>query len=133
MDLRLRTLMVSIWNFDRLGRNIFLGEVLIPMDERTDKGLLNESFAEWYDLQDQVSIKFYRSSTTSPSINIHHHYHHMSISQSINQSIQPSSYLGQSIFFSINYHFNCHLNNHHFSLHSQLNHHHYRYRHQHRS
>ena len=82
--------MVSIWNFDRLGRNIFLGEVLIPMDERTDKGLLNESFAEWYDLQDQVSIKFYRSSTTSPSINIHHHYHHMSISQSINQSIITS-------------------------------------------
>ncbi|XP_065056875.1 uncharacterized protein LOC135685055 isoform X8 [Rhopilema esculentum] len=57
VDLRLRTLMVSIWNFDRLGRNIFLGEVLIPMDEKTDKGLLNESFAEWYDLQDQKTVK----------------------------------------------------------------------------
>ena len=56
-DLRTKTLMVSIWNFDRLGRNIFLGEVLSPMAEKIDQGALMAHSSVWYELEDMVKIQ----------------------------------------------------------------------------
>ena len=47
--------MVSIWNYDRLGRNIFLGEVLTQMGEKIDRGELDGQNSEWYDLEEMVS------------------------------------------------------------------------------
>ncbi len=57
-ELSLRTLMVTIWNFDRFGRNIFLGEVPVIMSDVIEAGGLHQMNAEWYDLQEKVGICF---------------------------------------------------------------------------
>jgi len=50
-DLRTRTLWVAIWHLQRMGRNVFLGEVMIPMDTLIDHGNELESpTPKWYTL-----------------------------------------------------------------------------------
>ena len=47
--------MVTVWNYDRLGRNIFLGEVLIPMESVVDSQIeLENATPVWYTLQEKV-------------------------------------------------------------------------------
>eukprot|EP00794_Sanderia_malayensis_P000447 gene447-1088_t len=57
VDLRSRVLFVSIWNFDRFGRNIFLGEVVVPMDEQIEDNALDQGRAEWYELREKSQIQ----------------------------------------------------------------------------
>ncbi|XP_065675142.1 uncharacterized protein LOC100208668 isoform X8 [Hydra vulgaris] len=49
-DLRGRTLWVSVWHQERLGRNIFLGEVMLNMDSLVDKQELNTTIPKLYAL-----------------------------------------------------------------------------------
>ena len=58
-DLRTKTLMISLWNYDRLGRNIFLGEVLLPMVDKVDQGALTGHSSDWYDLEEMVGKHFH--------------------------------------------------------------------------
>ena len=50
--------MVSIWNYDRLGRNIFLGEVLTQMATIVDQGTFQQHTSEWYELEEMVRSHF---------------------------------------------------------------------------
>eukprot|EP00112_Aurelia_sp_Birch-Aquarium-sp1_P021907 Seg60.3 transcript_id=Seg60.3/GoldUCD/mRNA.D3Y31 product="Synaptotagmin-like protein 4" protein_id=Seg60.3/GoldUCD/D3Y31 len=55
-DLRTRTLMVSIWNNDRLGRNYFLGEVMLPLDRIVDDGVLSKPNTAWYPVKEKSTL-----------------------------------------------------------------------------
>ena len=49
-ELNSRTLWLSVWDWDRFGRNQFLGEVYIPLASLD----LTMSGSEWYSLQEKV-------------------------------------------------------------------------------
>ena len=50
-DVPHRTLWLSVWDFDRFGKNQFLGEVRLPLTKLD----LNDSTPHWHTLQDKVS------------------------------------------------------------------------------
>ena len=50
-DINSHTLWVSVWDWDRFGRNQFLGEVRLPLSSLD----LTDSTDKWYTLQDKVS------------------------------------------------------------------------------
>ena len=54
-DLDSRTLYVSVWDWDRFGRNQFLGEVRLPLSSLD----LTDSTDKWYTLQDKVYKALY--------------------------------------------------------------------------
>ena len=45
-----RTLWLSVWDFDRFGKNQFLGEVRLPLSSVD----LNDPTPHWHTLQDKV-------------------------------------------------------------------------------
>ena len=49
-ELDSRTLWLSVWDWDRFGRNKFLGEVRLPLSSLD----LTDSSNHWHYLQDQV-------------------------------------------------------------------------------
>ena len=49
-DLSSRTLWLSVWDWDRFGRNQFLGEVRLPLSSLD----LTDTTNHWYSLQDKV-------------------------------------------------------------------------------
>ena len=51
-ELENRTLWLTVWHNDTFGRNDFLGEVSIPMDEYT----FTKTSPRWYPLQDRVGL-----------------------------------------------------------------------------
>eukprot|EP00111_Clytia_hemisphaerica_P002879 TCONS_00008147-protein len=54
-DLRLRTLSLTIWHQEKLGRNVFLGEVMQDMSTLLDNGsLYGTPTTNWYDLQEKA-------------------------------------------------------------------------------
>ena len=53
-ELNSRTLWLSVWDWDRFGRNQFLGEVHIPLASLD----LSISSSGWYNLQDKVHVVF---------------------------------------------------------------------------
>ena len=54
-DLRLRTLSLTIWHQEKLGKNVFLGEVMQNLNELLDSGrLYGIPSPEWFDLQEKV-------------------------------------------------------------------------------
>ena len=50
-ELPSRTLWLTVWDWDRLGKNEFLGEVKLPLVEVN----LEDSGHKWYPLKDTVS------------------------------------------------------------------------------
>ena len=46
------TLWLSVWDWDRFGRNQFLGEVRLPLSSAD----LNDKEDHWHTLQDQVRL-----------------------------------------------------------------------------
>ena len=54
-ELNSRTLSLSVWDWDRFGRNQFLGEIHIPLASLD----LTISSSEWYNLQDKVHMYTY--------------------------------------------------------------------------
>ena len=50
-DIGTCTLWLSVWDWDRFGRNKFLGEVRLPLSSLD----LTDSSNRWYDLEDPVS------------------------------------------------------------------------------
>ena len=50
-DVGSRTVWVSVWDWDRFGRNQFLGEVRLPLASLD----LTDATDHWHSLQDQVS------------------------------------------------------------------------------
>ena len=51
-DLVNRTLWLSVWDWDRLGRNQFLGEIRLPLSTLD----LTDSSEHWHTLQDKVGF-----------------------------------------------------------------------------
>ena len=51
VEIRKKTLWVSVWHWDRYGRNQFLGEVCLPLSSLD----LTDSTDKWFTLQDRVS------------------------------------------------------------------------------
>ncbi len=51
-DLSSHTLWLSVWDWDRFGRNQFLGEIRLPLSTLD----LSDSTDQWYTLHDQVCI-----------------------------------------------------------------------------
>ena len=49
-DIPHRTLWLSVWDFDRFGKNQFLGEVRLPLSSVD----LNDPAPRWHTLQDKV-------------------------------------------------------------------------------
>ena len=49
-ELAHRTLWLSAWDWDRFGRNRFLGEIYIPLSSLN----LSDTADSWYTLQDKV-------------------------------------------------------------------------------
>ena len=47
-----KTLCLSVWDWDRFGRNSFLGEVCVPLSELD----LSEKMEKWWPLVDTVSV-----------------------------------------------------------------------------
>ena len=47
-----RTLWLSVWDWDRFGRNHFLGEVRLPLSSVD----LSDPTQHWYTLQDKVGM-----------------------------------------------------------------------------
>lgn len=60
-DLPKKTLWLSVWDWDRFGRNSFLGEVRVPLAELD----LREKMDKWWPLVDTVS-----SATSMPHDNM---------------------------------------------------------------
>ena len=60
-ELESRTLWVSVWDWDRFGRNQFLGEVRLPLSSLD----LSDTNDHWHALQDKVCT---RSSTTVQTV-----------------------------------------------------------------
>jgi len=55
-DLRTRTLWIAVWHQERLGRNIFLGEVMLNLDNLVDEGTeLEQPTPKWYTLCEKGS------------------------------------------------------------------------------
>ena len=55
-ELLTRTLFVSVWH-KTIGRNYFLGEVKVPMNNFVEAGnSLEQSVAKWYTLTDKVRL-----------------------------------------------------------------------------
>lgn len=52
-DVGSRTLWVSVWDWDRFGRNQFLGEVRLPLASLD----LTDVSDHWHNLQDQASFQ----------------------------------------------------------------------------
>ena len=52
-DLRTRTLWISVWHQEKVGRNIFLGEVMLNMEPMMDN--LREPIPRWYTLCEKVA------------------------------------------------------------------------------
>ena len=52
-ELNSRTLWLSVWDWNKFGRNQFLGEIRIPLSSFD----LNVMRSQWYQLQDQVSYQ----------------------------------------------------------------------------
>ena len=50
-----KTLWLSVWDWDRFGRNSFLGEVRVPLSELD----LSEKMEKWWPLVDTVSVLYY--------------------------------------------------------------------------
>ena len=50
-ELNSRTVWLSVWDWDRFGRNQFLGESRLPLASLD----LNDTSERWYTLQDKVS------------------------------------------------------------------------------
>lgn len=55
-DLEQRTLWLSVWHKDRLGRNDFLGEIILPLESATQTLLQTNREHKWYKLQERVSV-----------------------------------------------------------------------------
>ena len=53
-ELASRTLWLSVWDWDRFGRNQFLGEVRLPLSSLN----LTDSKDHWYTLNDKVSKQY---------------------------------------------------------------------------
>ena len=53
-ELASRTLWLSVWDWDRFGRNQFLGEVRLPLSSLN----LTDTVDYWYSLQDKVRTIF---------------------------------------------------------------------------
>ena len=51
----MHTLWLSVWDWDRFGRNRFLGEVRLPLTSMD----LTDSEDKWYDLEDKVTLSCY--------------------------------------------------------------------------
>ena len=51
-ELPKKTLCLSVWDWDRFGRNSFLGEVCVPLSELD----LSEKMEKWWPLVDTVSV-----------------------------------------------------------------------------
>lgn len=51
-ELERHTLWVSVWHNDRFGRNEFLGDVLIQLDNRA----LSEIEPQWYNLEQEAGV-----------------------------------------------------------------------------
>ena len=49
-ELASRTLWLSVWDWDRFGRNLFLGEIRLPLSTLD----LADTTDQWYQLQDKV-------------------------------------------------------------------------------
>lgn len=49
-EVAMRTLWLSVWDWDRFGRNQFLGEIRLPLSSLN----LIDSGDKWYTLQDKV-------------------------------------------------------------------------------
>lgn len=47
-----RSLWLSVWNFDTFGRNNFLGEVILSLENR----VFDDPTPRWYNLQERVCI-----------------------------------------------------------------------------
>lgn len=57
-DLRLRTLSLTLWHQERLGRNVFLGEVMLNLNDLIDnQSVFRSPGPKWYDLSEKV-IRF---------------------------------------------------------------------------
>ena len=52
-EVRARTLWLSVWDWDRFGRNLFLGEVRLPLANLD----LTSTADQWYQLQDKVMAR----------------------------------------------------------------------------
>ncbi len=55
-ELSSRTLWLSVWDWDRFGRNQFLGEIRLPLSSLD----LTDTADQWYSLQDKVSTSIKR-------------------------------------------------------------------------
>ena len=62
-ELSSRTLWLSVWDWDRFGRNQFLGEVRLPLSSLD----LTDTTDQWYSLQDKVSTSTRKYDLTIPS------------------------------------------------------------------
>ncbi len=52
VELKLRTLWLSVWDWDRFGRNFFLGEVHLPLSSLD----LTDPHDRWHDLLEKVYV-----------------------------------------------------------------------------
>ena len=59
-DIGTRELWVSVWDWDKFGRNKFLGEVRFPLGSKN----LTDSRELWYNLQEKVRETFLYSGWT---------------------------------------------------------------------
>ena len=56
----MRTLSLTIWHQEKLGKNVFLGEVMQNLNELLDGGKLDGTpTPEWFDLQEKVCSVVY--------------------------------------------------------------------------
>lgn len=51
-ELELRTLWLSVWHSDMFGRNDFLGEVTMALENK----VFDDPLPKWYNLQERVSM-----------------------------------------------------------------------------
>lgn len=56
-----KILWLSVWHKDRLGRNEFLGEILLPLSQVRHQLLTSDlcqsTSAKWYELRERVSFR----------------------------------------------------------------------------